>query len=182
MSEFFVGQIMMTGFGYAPRYFALCNGQTLSISQNAALFSLLGTQYGGDGRSTFKLPDLQGRTPVGAGPSAVGGAPPYPEGANGGVETVALGASQMPVHSHMVTALTGAGTVIFATTPSLYATATVTPSGTEPIYAAPSAGPLTPLLAATVSTVGTGQPHDNMQPFRVINFNIALAGIFPSRN
>lgn len=184
MSEFFLGQIMLTGFPYAQKYFAQCSGQTLGISQNQALFALLGTQFGGDGVNTFMLPDLRGRTPVGAGQSVDGAwnPPPYPVGAQGGAETVTLDQSAMPMHTHLVNATAAEGTTILPSTPSLYATATVAGGGTEAIYVPMTDGKLTPLMASTVSPVGAGQPHPNMQPFSVINFNIALSGVFPSRN
>ncbi|WP_332676494.1 phage tail protein [Brevundimonas sp.] len=184
MSEFFIGQIMMTGFPYAQKFFAQCNGQTMAISQNQALFSLLGTQFGGNGVSTFMLPNLQGRTPVGAGQSMDGSwnPSPYPVGAVGGVENVTLDQTSIPMHNHAVNATTVAGTVNLPTTPSLYATCTPTGGGTESMYVPLKADTAVPLMATTVSAVGGGAPHANMQPFRVINFNMALAGVFPSRN
>ncbi|WP_332659079.1 phage tail protein [Brevundimonas sp.] len=184
MSEFFIGQIMMTGFPYAQKFFAQCNGQTMAISQNQALFSLLGTQFGGNGVSTFMLPNLQGRTPVGAGQSMDGSwnPSPYPVGAVGGVENVTLDQTSIPMHNHAVNATTVAGTVNLPTTPSLYATCTPTGGGTESMYVPLKADTAVPLMATTVSAVGGGATHANMQPFRVINFNMALAGVFPSRN
>lgn len=184
MSEFFVGQIMLTGFPYAPKYFAQCNGQTLAIAQNQALFALLGTQYGGNGINTFMLPNLQGRTPVGAGQSAnsAWNPSPYPAGAVGGAENVTLDQTTMPMHTHGVAAATAAGTASLPNTPSLYGTAAIAAGGNEAIYAPMTAGMPVPLMATTVSVAGGGQPHPNMQPFKVINFNIALSGIFPSRN
>jgi microcystin-dependent protein len=184
MSEFFIGQIMMTGFPYAPRYFAQCNGQTLAIAQNQALFALLGTQFGGNGVNTFMLPDLRGRTPVGAGQSTGGGwsPPPYPMAAMAGLENVTLDQSSMPTHLHGVNATDAAGTASLPSTPSLYGTATLASGGNESIYAAAAGGTPTPLMATTMSTAGGSQPHSNMQPFRVVNFNIALSGVFPSRN
>jgi microcystin-dependent protein len=184
MSEFFLGQIMLTGFPYAQKYFAQCNGQTMSIAQNQALFALLGIQYGGNGVNTFMLPNLQGRTPVGAGQSMGGGwnPPPYPPGMVGGVESVTLDQSSMPMHNHAINATTAAGTATLPSTPSLYGAATLAAGGNESIYVPIAAGTPVPLLATTISTAGGNQPHPNMQPFRVINFNIALSGVFPSRN
>ncbi|MFN3536185.1 MAG: phage tail protein [Brevundimonas sp.] len=183
MSEFFMGQIMLTGFPFAPRNFAQCNGQTIAIAQNTALFSLLGTQFGGDGQNTFMLPDLQGRTPVGAGQSLDGAwnPSPYPVAMVGGVEQVTLDQNAMPMHSHMVNATTAAGTTSLPSTPSLYATATVSGGGNESIYVPMTSGTPVPLLETTVSRTGGNQPHPNMQPYRVINFNIAMFGIYPSR-
>ena len=184
MSDFFVGQIMLTGFPFAPKFFAQCNGQTLSINQNQALYALLGVQYGGNGSTTFMLPNLQGRTPVGAGQSIGGGwnPTPYPMGGAGGAETVTLDQNAMPTHTHAVNATTAAGTATLPTTPSLYATATPATGGAESIYAPITAGTPVPLMATTITTTGSSQPHPNMQPFQVVNFNIALSGIFPSRN
>ncbi len=184
MSAFFVGQIMLTGFPFAQKYFAQCNGQLLGISQNQALFSLLGTQYGGDGNTTFALPDLRGRAPVGAGQSLDGGwnPAPYPMGTVAGSESVTIDASAMPLHTHGVNATSAAGTANLPTTPSLYATSNPSGGGSEAIYAPLTSGTQVPLLPATVTSVGGNQPHSNMQPFRVINYNIAMSGIFPSRN
>jgi len=181
VSEYYLGQIMLTGFTYAPKFFAQCNGQLMPIPQNQALFSLIGTIYGGDGVRTFALPDLRGRTPMGQGNSPMGGN--YPIGAVGGVEQVTLSLAQLPQHTHMFAATTTAGAVTIPTASGTYATATIPDgAGTENIYASPSAGADVPLLAGAVTQTGGNQPHNNMQPFRVINFNIALSGIFPSRN
>jgi microcystin-dependent protein len=177
MSDFFIGQIMLTGFGFAQRGFAQCNGQLMPINQNQALFSLLGTSYGGDGRSNFALPNLQGSTPVGAGSSV---APnwqpsPYPIGAQTGVENVALNQGNMSNHTHNVAVTTQSGTVRVPTN-SIYGS-----FANEALYGNASSG-MVALNTAQVRSTGTGQPHNNMQPFRVINFNIALTGIFPSRS
>lgn len=180
MAEYYLGQIMMTGFGFAQRTFAMCNGQLLAIQQNQALFSLIGTTYGGNGTTNFQLPDLRGRTPNGQGPAQTGGV--YNMGQRAGQENVTLTVAQMPQHTHFFAATTRAGAVQNPTAaPGSYAQAMVG-TGTEDIYGAPSAGPMVPLLAASVSSVGGNQPHQNMQPFDVINFNIALQGVFPSRN
>ncbi|WP_233840198.1 tail fiber protein [Dyella sp. 2HG41-7] len=177
MSEYFLGQIMLTGFNFPPRYFAQCNGQLLPIQQNTALFSLLGTFYGGDGIRTFGLPDLRGRTPVGAGPSAdPRWAPnPYVQGEIEGVESVSLMQQQMPNHQHMMNATTQAGA---ARNPnnSLYG---APPS--EALYATTDNSPI-PLVNTQVQPIGSGAPHPNMQPSLAINFNIALSGIYPSRS
>lgn len=176
MSEFFMGQVMMTGFGFAPKYFALCNGQLMSISQNQALFSLLGTQYGGDGVTTFALPDLRGRTPLGYANSVDAGwqPPSLAIGQVAGTENVTLLPQNLPVHGHSVNATTSAGTaknprdnLIGSTTVSLFGSA---------------ANNLVGLNAQTVAPAGNNQPHPNMQPYTVINFCIALSGIYPSRN
>ncbi|MDN2708994.1 tail fiber protein [Janthinobacterium sp. SUN118] len=177
MSDVFVGQIMMAGFAFAPRGFAACNGQLLPVQQNAALFALLGTQFGGNGQSTFGLPDLRGRTPFGSGASVDGSWQPTPltQGTPGGSEAVTLLASQMPAHNHAASALTTAGT-LKNPAGALYAG-----SGAESIYVA-ATGPQVALAQQTLATAGGNGPHINMQPFRVINFNIALSGVYPSRN
>lgn len=176
MSTVFLGQIMLAGFQFAPKGFALCNGQLLGVSQNQALFSLLGTYYGGDGIRTFGLPNMQSRTPVGFG-SSVDSAwqpSPYAIGEAAGVENVTLLQQQLPQHLHTATGTTSSGT---GRNPdnALYGTNTVN------IYG-PSAGAQVVLSGQTVTPAGSSQPHDNMQPYDVINYNIALSGIFPSRN
>lgn len=176
MSQYFLGQIMMAGFGFAPKYFALCNGQLLAISQNQALFSLLGTQFGGNGTTNFALPDLRGRTPIGYATSVdPGWQPPSVQiGEVGGAENVTLLTSNLPTHTHAAAATTSAGT-------------TRNPRGN--LYAAPNAsiygpssGPQVPLNAQSLSPTGGNQPHPNLQPYSTINFCIALSGVFPSRN
>lgn len=174
MTEVFVGQIMMTGFGFPPRGFALCNGQTMPIVQNQALFSLLGTRFGGDGRSTFALPDLQGRTPLGSGVSADPSwqPDPYPAGSVGGSEAVTVNTQQLPMHVHTASGTSAEGGQRNPTN-ALYGT------NAKPIYAP---GAPIPLADQTVTQSGGNQPHDNMQPFGVISFCIALIGTYPSRS
>jgi len=175
MSDYYLGQIMLTGFGFAPKTFAQCNGQVMSINQNQALFSLLGTQFGGNGVTTFCLPDLRSRTPVGYGQSADGGwtPPGYQMGEIGGAETVTLLPNNLPAHSHVLNATNTAGT---ARNPNnaVYGTTT------ELIHG-PS-GNLVALAATDVSMAGSSQPHANIQPYLVLNFNIALSGIYPTRS
>ena len=178
MAEYFMGQIMMTGFGFAPKGFAQCSGGTLPISQNAALYSLLGITYGGDGTATFRLPDLRGRTPLGGGfPSQdARWQPPLTTlGSIGGTEQVTLTADQNAAHTHFVVATSDAGVGTRVDGPYVFAQ---TPSG-QPLYGEPAS--LLPLSGGPSSTAGAGAPHDNMQPFQTINFNIALTGIYPSR-
>lgn len=175
MSNYYLGQVMLAGFGFAPKGFAQCNGQLMAISQNNALFSLLGIQFGGDGRTTFALPDLQGRTPAGTG-SSVDPAwqpTPYLVGQLAGVESVTVLTPQMPAHSHPLNASTTAGTVR-APTDALYGG-----SGAESFYAA-NAHPV-PLAPSLVGPSGGNTAHDNMQPLSVLGFNIALTGYYPSR-
>ncbi|MDE2308220.1 MAG: phage tail protein [Xanthomonadaceae bacterium] len=177
MADVYIGQIMLAGFGFPPKGFAACNGQLLPINQYQALFSLLGTQYGGNGTTNFALPDLRGRVPVGAGPSADPAWQPAAlvQGTAGGAESVPLQGANLPPHTHTAQASSAAGT---ARNP---ANALYAGSGSESIYA-PASGPQAALNAQTVGTTGSGAPHENMQPFRVVNFNIALTGYFPSRS
>jgi microcystin-dependent protein len=172
MSEPFVGQITMFAGNFAPRGWAYCDGQLLAISQNDVLFSLLGTIYGGDGRTTFGLPDLRGRVPihVGQGPGLTN----RPIGAKSGSETVTVTTNQMPAHNHALNASTDpAGD----TSPVGNVTATSTGAS---IYG----GTGTPVDLATSAVANTGgsQPHSNVMPFLCVSFIIALFGIYPSRN
>lgn len=174
MSEPFIGEIRMFGGNFAPRAWALCDGQLLTIVQNDALYSLLGTIYGGDGRTTFALPDMRGRIPLHKGQGL--GLSNRPLGQNAGQEDVNLTTDQLPVHNHGFHASTGpadsgypAGQLVADTTPdSVYNDA-----GTDTGAAMP---------ANTVSNVGGGQTHPNMMPFQCVNFIIALFGIYPSRS
>ncbi|BFI95152.1 MAG: tail fiber protein [Rhodanobacter sp.] len=179
MSEFYIGQIMMTGFGFAQRGFALCNGQLLPVQQNAALFSLLGVQYGGNGTTNFQLPNLQGRTPAGAGASAdpAWQPAPYTIGEVDGAESVTLIGQQLPAHSHLANATTATGNAK-SPTGALLGTSN---SSSIPVFAAGGSNTV-PLYPATIGMTGGSGAHDNMQPYRVINFNIALTGIYPSRS
>jgi microcystin-dependent protein len=172
MSQPFIGEIRMVGFNFAPQGWATCDGQLLSIQQNTALFSLLGTQYGGDGVTTFALPDLRGRVAVhqGQGP----GLSPYTIGEVTGTEAVTLIQSEIPAHQHSVAPLA-----------SDQEEDTNRPAGAFPtiggIYASTQGGG-TPMAASPSSSAGGSQPHTNIQPLLVVNFIIALLGIFPSRN
>ncbi|MGO1073262.1 phage tail protein [Lysobacter sp. CA199] len=176
MTEVFVGQIITVGFSFAPKGFALCNGQILSIAQNQALFSLLGTTYGGNGTTTFALPNLQSRTPVEFGASSdPGWSPtPYQLGETGGVENVTLLTPQLPVHNHNLCGVTAATTGRNPTN-NFYGTTSTA------IYAATGQTQV-PLAPATIGSTGGTLPHPNLQPYLVINFCIALQGIYPSRN
>lgn len=181
MSDYFLGQIMMTGFNFAPKYFAQCNGQLLPIQQNQALFSLLGTQYGGNGTTNFALPDLRSRTPLGYGNSVDSGWQPTPVqmGQMDGSENVTLLTSNLPTHVHAVNASTTAGDNRIPVG-RVYATS-INNSPAVSIYAA-STGATVAMNPATVADAGGTQPHSNLQPYEVINFCIALNGIYPSRN
>lgn len=164
----FIGQLMCVGFNYAPVGWAQCNGQLMSIAQNTALFSLLGTMYGGDGVTTFGLPDLRGRVPVsfGQGP----GLQNYTQGQMAGSETVTLLSQQIPAHTHTVMGSNAEA------------------GSTQPLDSVPAAGgsyaatPNTAMSAAMIPASGGGnQPHENRQPFTVLNWIIATEGVYPSR-
>ena len=171
MSEPFLGEISMFGFNFAPRGWAQCDGQILPINQNQSLYSLLGTTYGGDGRTSFGLPDLRGRVPIHPGTGT--GLPPVTWGQKAGAETVALTPDQIPSHVHMQ----GSGDGATAKTPTANVTASKPRVGPR-VYTPPANR--TPL--ASDELAGGGQAHNNMQPYLVVNFCIALTGIFPSRN
>ncbi len=175
MSDYFIGQIMMTGFSFAPKNFALCNGQLLPINQYQAMFSLLGTQYGGNGTTNFALPDLRSRTPVGYASSVdPSWQPPGVQiGQAAGVENVTLLSPNLPAHTHAINATTTAGTTRNPRS-SLYAAPSTS------IYAAP--GVPVGLNPQTLTPAGGNQPHPNVQPYTTINFCICLNGLFPSRN
>lgn len=181
MSDFFIGQVMLAGFNFAPKFWAQCNGQLLPINQNQALFSLLGTQYGGNGTTNFALPDLRSRTPVGYASSVdPSWQPPSVQiGQAAGVENVTLLSSNLPAHGHAVNASTGAADNRNPTG-RVYATSTST--GAAPNLYAANSGAAVPQNAQTVGASGGNQPHSNLQPYTAINFCIALSGIFPSRN
>lgn len=169
MSEPFLAEIRMVGFNFAPQGWALCDGQILSINQNQQLYSLLGTTYGGDGRTTFGLPDLRGRTPIHVGNG-------YSEGDSPGEETHTLSTGEMPQHDHSARASDAA-----ASEPAVTAAGNeVLATAGAPVYQ--SATNLTTMAGGSVSGAGGGQAHENMQPFMTLNFCIALQGIFPSRS
>ena len=159
----------MVGFNFAPKGWALCNGQTMSIAQNQALFAILGTTYGGNGVTTFNLPNLQGQVPIHWGTSPSGSS--YVVGQQGGSQNVTLNTTQMPSHTHLVKATatptinTAAGNFPAAAPSNVYGSATDTT-----------------MNPGVVSPNGGSQPHSNQQPYLVVNFIIALTGVFPSRN
>lgn len=170
MSSPFLGEIQMFGFNFAPRGWAFCDGQLLSIAQNTALFALLGTTYGGNGQTTFGLPDLRGRVPLhrGQGPGLTN----RTLGELSGSENVTLLTTQMPAHNHLL--------ACNSDDPNAGSPAGKFPaSSTSPIYASTSNSNMAP---TAVSLAGGNQPHPNMQPYLTVNFCIALEGIFPSRN
>lgn len=161
----YVGEIRTFGFGFAPRGWALCNGQLLPINQNQALFSLLGTMYGGDGIRTFQLPNLQASMPIHTGNG-------FAQGSIGGQSTHTLIATEMPAHSHTAQGVTTQASLESATG------ATWAMSSHNPYATTPN----TSLAPGALGTAGGSQPHDNMPPYLTLNFCIALQGIFPSRN
>ena len=165
MSEPFLSEIKIVSFNFPPRGWALCNGQLLPINQNQALFALLGTTYGGNGQTTFALPNLRGQVPIHLGQGHI-------LGEQAGTTSVTLNQSQMPQHLHFAQASPNAGTTPIAVG-SVFAVA-------SNVYRTPDSP--TTLSPQTVSNVGGSQPHSNMMPYLVLNFIIALQGIFPSRN
>jgi microcystin-dependent protein len=174
MTQPYMGQIMLTPYNFAPKFFAQCNGQLMAISQNNALYSLLGVFYGGDGVTTFALPDLRSRTPIGMGSAPSGTT--YTIGQKSGSENVTLADSQIPAHVHTSNYSTASAT---ARTPvnGLYGD-----TGARSIYVNASTSPQVQLNPATVSGGGSNTPHNNLQPYTTLNFCIALSGIFPTRN
>lgn len=173
MSEPFLAEVRIVGFNFAPRGWAFCDGQILPINQNQSLYSLLGTTYGGDGRTSFALPDLRGRTPIHVGNNDAGGSHSY--GQKGGVETITLSAAEMPQHNHGQKATSEDASIATPTGNQLAKTA-------DNVYGAKSTDPNDQLNAGSIANVGGGQAHDNMQPYLAVNFCIALRGLFPSRN
>ncbi|MFL6227319.1 MAG: phage tail protein [Pyrinomonadaceae bacterium] len=164
MADPFLSEIRIFSFGFAPKGWALCNGQLLPINQNQPLFALLGTTYGGDGRVNFALPNLQARTPIHVGSG-------HTLGERGGEQAHTVSIGELPTHVHFANASTSNGSTNFAKDNVLAAAGN--------LYAGPAS--LTPINATTIANVGGSQAHLNMQPFLVLNFSIALQGIFPSQ-
>jgi len=169
MSDPYLGEIRAVSFNFAPKGWALCNGQLLPINQNQALFALLGTQFGGNGQTTFALPDLRSRMPIHAGAG-------YTVGQAGGAQQHTLTQAELPQHAHVLKANTALAT---SANPAAALPGKKGRMGRD-MFAAP--GNLTSLHPASVTASGGSQPHENMQPFLTLNFAIALVGIFPSRN
>jgi microcystin-dependent protein len=166
MSDPFLGEVKIMSFNFAPKGWALCNGQLLPINQNQALFSLLGTTYGGNGQTTFALPDLRGRVPIHMGNGIT-------LGERAGEENHTLTLSEMATHNHPANGVSASGDTPIATGHLLAADATA-------MYGPASS--LVPLAPGTITSIGGTQPHSNIQPYLVLSFCIALQGIFPSRN
>ncbi|MBA5685480.1 phage tail protein [Rugamonas apoptosis] len=179
MAEPFVGEIRMFGGNFAPQGWAFCDGNLMPISENEALFALLGTTYGGDGETTFALPDLRGRVPIHQG-SQDGNS--YVLGQQGGSEEVTLMQNQVPAHTHLVGAsaavppATGAGINVTSGVPYVPAS----PGAKPKLYAGP--GMPAPMYPGAVAASGGSQPHNNMAPFLGVHFIISLFGIFPSQS
>lgn len=169
MSDPFVAEIRMFGFNFAPTGWAQCDGQLLPLSQNTALFSLLGTYYGGDGKSTFALPNLQGSSPVHSGQGQ--GLSDYFLGQQGGSEFVTLLESEIPLHTHSYGVTEEQGV---SNNPGSQA-----PGAGSAIFATPAA--LTPMAFQALSPAGGSLPHNNLMPYLVVNFCIAMQGVFPAR-
>jgi len=170
MSEPFLAEIRIVGFNFAPRGWAFCDGQILPINQNQSLYSLLGTTYGGDGRTTFALPDLRSRTPIHRSSD-------HQLGQKSGAETVTLTAAEIAAHTHTAKASSSVGDQV---NPAGRVLADVT--APDLAYRDPEAATTTALRSGTVTNAGGGQAHDNMQPYLTLAFCIALQGLFPSRN
>jgi microcystin-dependent protein len=172
MADQFIAEIRVFPFDFAPTGWAFCNGQLMPISQNTALFSLVGTYYGGDGKSNFALPNLQGNVPVGYGQGS--GLSSYAIGQSGGAQTESLRIQEIPAHTHSLLTdnINGPdnnspGNAALSTSVNMYTNA---------------ASPLAQMAGSSIGAVGGNQPHNNMMPFLVLNFCIALQGIFPARS
>jgi microcystin-dependent protein len=178
MTQPFLGQIQPFGFGFAPRGWALCNGQILSISQNTALFSLLGTMYGGNGQTTFALPNLQSRVPMHKG-NFVG--TDYLQGEEAGEEAIGIDIGHMPLHNHTFSGTTDAANNVSPADGAALAQVHHQGGTTPDFYFAPDTTPQ-PLNIGSLATFGGNQPHTNLQPYLTVSWCIAMQGIFPSRN
>jgi microcystin-dependent protein len=175
----YLGEIKMFGGNFAPQGFALCNGQLLSIAQNTALFSLLGTTFGGDGIQTFGLPDYRGRAPIHWGTGA--GLSQRVLGEQSGTENVSLLISNMPAHNHLINASNAVATQVLPTGFILGQSVDNAAGGT-PANFIESASANATMAPTALSMTGSSLPHDNMQPYLAITFIIALSGVYPSRN
>jgi microcystin-dependent protein len=175
MSNPYIGEIRMFGGSFAPVGWEFCNGQLLPISENDALFTLIGTTFGGDGQETFALPDLQGRVPLHSGTGSSGTT--YTLGEGGGVEAVTLSTQQMPAHRHVAVGSTDPAA---SSSPQDRVLASLPAAGARSAYGTDL--PYGALDPTSLSPAGGSQPHDNLQPSAVLNFIISLFGIFPTQN
>lgn len=182
MTNFFIGEIKMFGGNFAPRSWALCNGQILSIQQNSALFSLLGTQYGGNGTNNFALPDFRGRVPLNQGQG--NGLTQRVVGEQGGTEGVTLLTTQIPAHNHSMIANRVGADIDTPTAVSMPGKARVGAAGTAQLYTSAGTVPITfvAMLPQALAATGGSQAHPNLMPTLAVTFIIALQGIFPSRS
>lgn len=176
MDEPYLGEIRPIASTYAPRNWAFCNGQILNIAQNQGLFALLGTQFGGNGVNTFALPDLRSRIPVGAG-QMVGGST-YTQGQTGGQDQVALQTTQIPPHTHQLTATLQTSDSPESSDPTNNLPAT----GGRNQFSSGAANATMGAITGTTATAGASQPHENRMPYVAINYVIALVGLYPSRS
>ena len=177
MSEAYMSQVMAFAFNFAPKSWAMCNGQTIAIQQNSALFALLGTTYGGNGTTTFALPNLQSRVPLSFG-NHIGET--FALGEMSGVENVTLTINDIPGHNHIFVGASSSGNSAQAVDGSVLATVAKGTGAGDPFYAAQAS--LQPLNTQSLSTTGGNQPHTNLQPYLALNWCICQYGIFPSRN
>lgn len=181
MADYFLGEIRMFSMNWAPQDWALCNGASMPVAQNAALNSLIYNQFGGDGKNNFLLPDLRGRAPLAAGNSAAFGYTAQGIAAQGGAETVALTTAQVPTHTHYVRAVSAQGTAALPASGVSLSSAKPagTPATTAAIYG-PMSATVAPINVGTIGPAG-GAAHNNMQPFLVSNFCISTVGLYPVR-
>ncbi|OQP58005.1 phage tail protein [Niastella populi] len=179
MDNAYIGSIILFAGNFAPRGWALCQGQLMNIAQNTALFSILGTTYGGDGRTTFALPDLRGRVPVGQGQGP--GLSAWPLGQSLGVETVSLIQSQMPAHNHLVE-VSGSTANTDTANNNYLAMSNATYGGDTIPVNTYNGTPTATLAVNSISVAGSSMPHENRQPSLCLNYIICLVGLFPSRN
>jgi len=173
----YVGQLLLVPYTFAPKGWAFCAGQLLAISSNTALFSLLGTQFGGNGTSTFALPDLRGRVAMGQGQGP--GLSSYVIGESAGAPTATLLSNQMPLHSHPPQGVAQHGD---QSSPATFALSDAVNGSGSPIDLYAAGNPTVPMNAAAIGTAGSSLPHNNMMPYQALNWVIALQGVFPPRS
>jgi microcystin-dependent protein len=180
----FIGIVKIFGGNFAPKGWAFCEGQLMSIAQNQALFAILGTTYGGDGITTFALPDLRGRVPIHSGSSAGPGLTYHPLGQKAGTETVTLTVPQMPMHNHIPMVVSTDATEHTPGVNGANAMAAPMDTSLNNVLGFNNANntPVVPMTGSVTAAAGGNQPHNNLQPFLAVNYIICLSGVFPSRN